>query len=76
MKTKEFSPKVLNTLRVYRKEIARRGELIKLLLRKESLIMAETFDNESKESLAIKIQGIILSQSSNGDHPRSTQLRP
>ncbi len=66
MKTRDYASKVPNNIQAYQKEVARQAELIGVLLKRESLIMGETFDNENEMPLAIRIQRIILSHSDNG----------
>ncbi|MCH8056226.1 MAG: hypothetical protein IH857_08775 [Deltaproteobacteria bacterium] len=66
MKTRDDASKVPNNIQAYEKEVARQAKLIGVLLKRESLIVSETFDNENEMSLAIRIQRIILSHSDNG----------
>jgi hypothetical protein len=60
-KVRKSPPDFVSRMRAYRGQIAKQEEVIKLLLKKESLIMEETFDIEGKETLAKRVQKIILS---------------
>ena len=57
----KYLPEVAEDICAYQREIVRLKMLVRLLLERESLIIAETFNDNDEESLALRVQKIILS---------------
>ncbi len=57
----KYLPEAAENICAYQREIVRLNMLVRLLLERESLIIAETFNDNDEGSLALRVQKIILS---------------